>query len=176
MSNDLTDAAALAGFPGAPFTDVTVDAAVASLRNYLGWHVAPEREETLTVDSNGGQYLFLPTLKVTEITAIRDVSEDDPVVIAGWRVVRAGMLYLRDGYWPCGDATVEVDLAHGYDSCPADLLPIVANMAQAVAQGAELTSVRIDDYAETYADRVTSNASRAVGGNASYYKVPRRTR
>lgn len=116
----------LDGIDGAPFTESAVRAAGEQIRRLAGWHIAPEVAETLTVDSPGGDTLWLPTRHVVEVTAVRDVSGDTPRELSGWRWSQSGMLSRRGGF-PCGFRAVEVDLKHGYESCPVDLLPVIAD-------------------------------------------------
>ena len=130
MANTLVDPADLADYPGAPFTQAVVDSAVAALRGDCGWHVAPVLTETVTVDGSDTQTLFLPTLKLVSVSAVRDVTRTTPVAVTGWRMVRAGRL-IRVAGWPCGPDAVEVDLVHGYADTPAELLAAVAHYCQA---------------------------------------------
>ena len=126
-------AAELADFPGAPFTQVHVDAVLAKLVRTLGWHVSPSQEETLSVRSDGGRMLFLPSRKVTSVTEVR--SGGTPV--GGWELTgeTEGML---DGCWPKG--VYEVDLVHGYTETPKDLLGEVAKACVAFRTDSSLAS------------------------------------
>lgn len=123
----LIDSAALADYPGVSSSQVST--AAAQVRDICGWHIAPQVTETLTLDTDGSTVLPLPTLKIVEVTAVRDVSRDTPVVLDGWRASSAGML-IRPAGWPAGAATVEVDLTHGYETCPEALHPEIAALAQ----------------------------------------------
>lgn len=144
MTHPLVDPGDLDGFPGAPFNDAAVvDAAVARVRREARWHIAPSVTETLTVTGySGGEALLLPTMRLTAVTEVRDVTGDTPVVLTGWDFSPAG--YLTWHTWPTCTTyyhrrtKFEVDVVHGYEQCPADLLPVIA----AAAQGA-LTDSRI---------------------------------
>jgi hypothetical protein len=149
MANDLVTPDELVGFPGAPFGDQIVDAAVGEVRGEARWHIAPSRTETLTLDSDGGTRLVLPTLRLAAVSAVRDTSGDTPVDIADYRWSKSGILY-RFGGWPCGFQAVEVDVVHGYDSCPPELLPVVAGRAQASAINWNVASRAIGPFSETY--------------------------
>lgn len=127
--DDLIAPADLTEFPGAPFAASQVAAAAGQIRDICGWHIAPSQAETLTLDTDGSTVLPLPTLKVTAITEIRDVTGDTPAVLTGWRFSSAGIL-VRAAGWPTGVAAVEVDLTHGYDACPDALLPVIAERCQ----------------------------------------------
>lgn len=133
MANDLLQSSELDEFPGAPFAQSIVDAAVSGLRAEAGWHIAPERTETVTVDGTGEVLLKLPTLRLGTIAEVRDVTDPAlPVVLTDWRVSRAGILYRALG-WPLGFGTVEVDMTHGYAEVPADLFALVAERCQRLA-------------------------------------------
>jgi hypothetical protein len=133
MANTLTTPGALTDLPGAPFADVTVDAAVAQIRFDAGWHIAPVvTDEVLVLDGVRGRELVLPSRKVVTVTQVRDLTDPDaPVVMIGWRLI-PGQILVHDA-WPCEEATIEVTLTHGYTECPADLLPLIAAMASASA-------------------------------------------
>lgn len=130
---DLVNAFDVEGFPGAPFPDQVLTAAGETVRGICGWHIAPKVTQTLTLDTQGGQYLFLPTMYLVDVTAVRDVTGDTPSPIVGWRKSPVGMLFRAYG-WPSGLAAVEVDLVHGYDTCPADLVPEVVRAAQEIGR------------------------------------------
>lgn len=128
MANTLVSAYDLEDFPGAPFADSLVDAAVADIRAEAGWHIAPVVTETIRLTSYAGETrLQLPSRRVLTVTAVRDVSTDTPVVLLGW--TRFGSALVRPWVgWP--DAELEVDLRHGLDATPADLLPLIATRAR----------------------------------------------
>lgn len=148
MTNDLAAPSDLAGFPGAPFTDAIVDAAVADLRARLGWHVAPEHTETLTLDHEGGD-VILPTRKIVSVGEVRDVSGTTPLVISGYRVsATAG--FLTGCEWPRGASVLEVDLVHGYDEATPDLLSAIATLCGHVSSDQRVSSVQVDDFQTSF--------------------------
>lgn len=122
----LATSADLVGIGGGPFTEKAVQAAGDQVRRLAGWHIAPEIEDILVLDSPGGDVLWLPTRHVVAVTAVRDVSGDEPRELLGWRWSQSGMLSLSSGF-PRGFRVVEVELTHGYDECPSDLLPVIAD-------------------------------------------------
>jgi hypothetical protein len=162
MTNTLVTALQLAPFPGSPFDDQHVDAAVADIRAEAGWHIAPVVTETVTVSTSGGWgLLILPSLKVATVTAVRDVTNVTPRTVTGWRLRPGGLLYLAyTGSWTCG--YYEVDLQHGYATTPKDLLPVIASRAAEVATASSnrLVSqqrVSLDDYSEQSVFRGTTD-------------------
>lgn len=116
----------LAGLDGGPFTLASVRAASGQIRALCGWHVAPVVTETLTLDAHGGAVLWLPSRRVVEVTGVRDVSGAAPRELTGWRWSGAGLLSVPGGL-PSGFRVVEVDLKHGFEACPPDLLPVIAD-------------------------------------------------
>jgi len=138
MANDLVSPDDLLDFPGAPFPESVVDSVVDAIRIQAGWHIAPSRRETLLRDCDGGRTLFLPTLHLTEVHEVADVTNpENPKAITGWRKSRSGMV---SGPWfPYGDETVELDITHGFEEVPPALLMLVAELAQL---GGRQTGVR----------------------------------
>lgn len=161
MADPLVAATDLAEFPGAPFPVAIVASAAESVRRDAGWHIAPSVTETVTVDGKGGQWLFLPSLHVTAVTAVRDVSGDTPTTLTGWRLTRAGMLYRAAG-WPYAVAAVEVDLTHGYDACPPELLPAIAARAQSARVNHGTGNVRLGSLSVSPPDAPSVSADEAV--------------
>ena len=123
----------LAEFPGAPFLQKHVDAVVAKLERVLGWHVAPLRTETLTVHSRGGRFLFLPSRQVAEVTAVRRGRS----AVGDWSLTGQSEAMLR-GWW--AEDTYEVDLTHGFEDVPADLLGEIAKACVAFRTDPSLAS------------------------------------
>lgn len=115
----------LQGFQGAPFKPATVQAASQQIRRICGWHIAPTIQETLVLDHDGGPVLYLPSLKVTDVTAVKDHRSGRE--LSNWHWSGAGMV---EGSFPRGFRSVEVTIEHGYAECPADLLPVVASRTQ----------------------------------------------
>jgi hypothetical protein len=143
----LVDVADLNDFPGAPFPDAVILAAQAQVRADAGWHIAPIVTETVVVESNGGGWLQLPSLKVVSID---EVTDDDGNSLAGWKLMPGGRLFIRSGW---RSALYEVTMTHGYAEPPADLLPVVAARCQRSLVDAVLTQ-----RSETVGPRTTSEA------------------
>lgn len=127
--SDLVSPGEIASFPGAPFPADVLTAAGEVVRTVCHWHIAPSVTATVKLDSDGGNYLFLPTLNLTAVTEVRDTSGSSPVVLTDVKFEKNGTLY-RKFRFPHGVQSVEVDFTHGYAACPTDLLPIVAAAAR----------------------------------------------
>lgn len=173
MTNSLVAPVDLDDFPGAPFSDPVVDAAVGELRRAAGWHIAPSVSETLTVDSDGGRTLILPTLYLTAVDAVRNVGSDDPVLVDPIRFSRVGVVQTPYTCIPCGLSSVEVDVTHGYEECPPELLPIIAAACRQIgADTRTVTSQGAGPFSITYRDPSTNGGS--VDPAVARYALPPR--
>lgn len=137
----------IADYPGAPFPDGLVAAACDSIRDDAGWHIAPSVESTEQVPSPGGQYLFVTSLQLTDVTEVRSITPDGTTVLDGWVKYRAGYLFRACG-WPV-DALIEVDMVDGYESCPPSLFPAVVARIQEAKVDRSRGSVRLGSLAVT---------------------------
>lgn len=169
MANDLVTPDELAEFPGAPFTDAAVDAVVARLRREAGWHIAPQKTETVTVDGVSTRLLPLPTLELTDVTEVRDVTDAaSPVVVTDWRAARAGVLR-RGGGWPRGYLSVEADITHGYAECPADLLPVIATLCKLAIVDGEVEQESLGSWSVTLRESLPQDQAETLQA----YAIPR---
>jgi hypothetical protein len=87
-----------------------MEAAQAAIRDYCGWHVAPQVRETMIRDGNGRHLLKLKTMRIVELHQVlvdgRDVTER-----VRWS--EAGML--EGVRFPNRFRSVEIDLTHGFE-------------------------------------------------------------
>lgn len=175
MTNDWgVEPADLAAVAGVAYDQAVIDAAVRSVKNYLGWPVSPRLERTVILDGPPTRKLALPTLDPDAfVMEVRDVTSDSPVILTGWRKLGTPILF-RSAGWPCGEAAIEIDLRDGYTDLPPDLLPMIANAcaSQGSATGGVLKAVRVDDYAEEYD---TGTASSSGPSKSQPYRLPRKT-
>lgn len=160
----------LESFPGGPFDASVVESAANWVRSTAGWHIAPEITETVTLDSSGDPYLVLPTLKLSEVSAVRDVTDPDfPVTVTGWAKSRSkAVLYRRRG-WPCGFEALEVDLVHGYEECPPELLPVIAERCQVSGVNRSVSQEQSGQEMVTY----VSQAGGRVPRELRRYQLPK---
>lgn len=128
QAQPLAEPAALAKFRGGPFEAETVTAAGASIRAECGWHIAPSVEQTVALRTGGADEVLLPSLYVSEVMAVTDRAG---TAVGGWDAWSNGIL-TRPGGFP---DVVQVTFRHGYEKCPAELLPIIAERAAAQASG-----------------------------------------
>jgi hypothetical protein len=107
-------------------SDVAPMAAQALVTAYCGWHIAPSKTETLTLDGPGGQTLLLPSLYVTNLTEV--TSEGTVFDINTYDWSEAGIIELRCGCFSCRLRSVTVTLTHGYPNMPADVEAVIARV------------------------------------------------
>lgn len=158
MTTPLVEPSDLDEYPGAPFSVQAVDSAAARVRGEAGWHIAPVVTETLTVETHHWtQRLILPTLRLLDVTAVRDITDPTvaPVAVDDWRFLPNGILVRRRSYWPCG--VLEVDVQHGYAECPAELLPVIAAYCQSGAQDRSIASQTTGPFSVSYRDSTATS-------------------
>lgn len=173
MAGELVTTADLVAFPGGSDLAAPVVAAAADLvRAYCGWHIAPEREDTVVVDCHGGATLVLPgTMNLTEVTGVRNVTGDPTgVPVTGYRVhateaFTAGIL-THPGGWPYG--VLELDIVHGYATCPDAIKAAVVELAGAVERG-DLSQRTLGDRSESWRDNLSASARQAL----DQHRIPR---
>ena len=123
-------------WPALPTTDTPVDwdaAALRSIRDFCGWHVAPVISETITLDGSGARALLVPSNRVL---SLEDVTEDgaavDPDTI---QVSPHGVLRKRDGLWTDALGGVTVTLKHGHEQFDAIAAVVELVSARSAATG-----------------------------------------
>lgn len=124
-------------------------AAVASVRAYCGWHIAPEVTETLTVDGSGTSVQMLPTLRLVDLISITNAG----AVVADPEWSTSGMVR---GCWTSRFRGVVAEMRHGYEEWPSDLVAVIAEMVASGGQArvsqvtsrSHQVSFELDDAAE----------------------------
>lgn len=100
--------------------------AIAAIRGYCGWHIAPTVTETVTVDGPGGRLLALPTQRLTALTVVNDGT---PVTHPDWStngLVRGG--------WSTKYRGIEATMTHGYEMWPEELEQLALEIISASAR------------------------------------------
>jgi hypothetical protein len=161
--DSLATADDLASFPGAPFDELLVEVAQESVRAEAGWHIAPVRTETLYLYAHGGAYLSIPSRRIVSVSAVR-YGPSLTEITSGWTLAHGGSLYLYSG-WTAGP--VEVDLTHGYEETPLDLLPVIVNRAASAADPRDPSIQAIT----TVAGPFTNTERYGSGSSSSGYSV-----
>lgn len=146
------------------------------IRGYCGWHVAPQRSETLILDGDGSSHLWMPSLHVVDVESVKvdgrtlDKSEYD------WSI--SGFLELRCGRFSTRPRGIEVALSHGYLDVPDALTEAVVSIASRSGDTGGYTSEGVGQV------RLTLGTFNGVSGGVALlahekeilapYKLPRR--
>lgn len=112
-----------------PITQAKIDAVVATVRHLCGWHVWPVRKETITVDSPGDKFVFLPTKRLLDVHEVKINGE----TIAGEEFQWSADGVLRLIHPPKGFRIITVTITHGYETAP-DLANVCVQMSKRTAE------------------------------------------
>lgn len=126
-----------AGDPTLTVTSADVARTVETIRTLCGWHIAPRRRETLTVDSYGDDFIILPSLCVEKIYSIRLNEREIPP--SQWEFSRYGVVEFTQRL-PRALGRLHVDVEHGFETIP-ELVGVAANMAARASAPASQMSV-----------------------------------
>lgn len=119
---------------------------VRSIREYCGWHIGPEVEETVTIDGPGGCLLMLPTQRLVDLSSL--TSDGTTVTDPEWS--QSGMV--RGRRWSSKFRGITVTMTHGYRDWPDELTTLAVNLIGASSRGGatDVTSgphrVRFEGY------------------------------
>lgn len=155
MSQPLCDTADLA-LTG----DAQVTYASAWVRAYCGWHIYPSQDDTVTVNTAGGQLLLLPTLYMTALGPViltADSSTVDPTTLSWSQNGSVAYKPCQDVWpqpcWPVGLSTVTVTFTHGYDEVPDAIKAVTVAIAKRMlSQLSGVQSEQAGMVLRTYAD------------------------
>lgn len=112
----------LTGFRGAPFPPAVLVAAAQSIRTECEWHIAPLVESTVKLRAGTSDTVLLPTMHLVEVL---EVTSSAGALLFGWEAMPDGTLE-RPGGFP---RFINVKFRHGYESCPAELISVIAERA-----------------------------------------------
>lgn len=128
----------------------------ALIRAYCEWHIAPSREETLTLDGTSTNVLMLPSLHVTAVDTVTNDGTELDADTYDWS--EAGMIQRRYGArFSCRFRGVEVALTHGYADWPTELETIIDDL-----EGRDLSG----SYVQVGQVRVATDSNGAPLGSA----------
>lgn len=110
-----------------PFLDSALKAATKRIRNFCGWHIATEQQDTLVLDGQAAAVIYLPTLRVVSI---------DEVTIDGTEVVfeSDSLQWSQEGKlwrpsWSVNYRGVQLKYTHGFAEVPDDLVDMTLLIA-----------------------------------------------
>lgn len=118
---------------GNPLTD-RLEAAERMVRDYCEWHIAPVITQTLILDGSGATSLFIPSLRVLDVTECKIRGVDIDVTDLEWSA--DGFLRRAQG-WPNRLRSVELTIEHGFASVPgiAEIVKEIASRAGSAVGG-----------------------------------------
>lgn len=166
---NLIEPEALDGLPGGPYTEEMAEVGAHTVRRAARWHIAPVIKETIILDHDGAGVVRLPSLRVVDVLSVVDISraEDRPLEYRRhYRWSEAGLL---SGKFPAGFRVLSVTLEHGFDECPPELLPVIA---QASKEGRTRTR-QAGPFQETYEAGLDSHPTSTASVLSLYSLGPR---
>ena len=98
------------------------EAALAAVRAYCGWHVAPVITSTVTLDGPSGGLLMLPSLRVVNVGEVLN----DGALVDSPEWSEAGMIR---GRWTSKFRGVQVTFDHGYEDFPGEVVGVLIEAA-----------------------------------------------
>lgn len=105
-----------------------LDGASELVTEYCGWHIAPSRADTLTADGSGVAIQPLPTLYMTELTALSESGTELSVDSVDWSV--QGVLEKQSGgSWTGRRRGIVAEITHGFEEVPKWLGTLVCAIA-----------------------------------------------
>lgn len=109
--------------PEDPRLDLLIRGAVQGIRRHCGWHISPERAETLIRDGKGGNVQRVLSLNVVSVQSVVDAGQS-LVDRQDYTWSEAGLFKRRRGRWSSDYRDVTISLTHGYADVP-DLVSVV---------------------------------------------------
>jgi hypothetical protein len=111
--------------------DLLLGQASAAVRAFCGWHIAPTLTgATVTADGTGGRTLSLPTLYLTNVSAVTEhgtALDLDSVTWSEHGVIERGCA------WTCRRRGVVAVIDHGYETVPGEVAAVVCSIVSRVA-------------------------------------------
>src|SRR5690625_3501509 len=108
-----------------------VEAATQAIRDYCGWHVAPVKEDTLTLDGPGTDTILFPSRLVVDVTCVQVRRDYPPAYSYEWSTI--GALRRLNGVWPNSYRSIEVTLKHGFTD-----MSVLADVVQSISERVRL--------------------------------------
>lgn len=103
-------------------------AAVAAVRSYCGWHIAPEVTETVTIDGSGSSLQILPTMRLVDLVSITN----DGTAVDSPEWSHDG--FVRRSCWTRKLRGVVAEMTHGYEVWPDELESVTVELVAGAAR------------------------------------------
>ena len=130
-----------ADFPEtARLTPAAIDAAVETIRRFAGWHIWPERNETVSLFVPGDQMVLLPTKRLVAVDSVTIDGVEVPITDDDW--TPDGQLWVDSLTPTCSGRPrrVVASITHGYTG-PGDIIQLVGSMAARASRPSESYTV-----------------------------------
>lgn len=114
-----------------------ISQARALITTLCGWHVTPEKQETITVDTTGDPIVFLPTKHLVDVLEI--TIDGKPLPEEHYAFSQDGMLHLDHRIKP-GFRKLQATILHGYATA-LDVEALIEKIATRANKPSESYSV-----------------------------------
>jgi len=135
-----------------------LDQATALVRSYCGWHVAPSITETVSVAGSGVGSIALPSLWVTDVSAV--VEDGTSLLSTDFVWDPAGIVGRLGVPWTTPDKVVTVTFTHGHARAEDFEAVVMAIAARAEASPDGVVRRQVGLVSETY----SQTSSNVAGG------------
>lgn len=144
----------------------------AAIQNYTHQTLEKVENDTIIVDGNNSNKLYLPELPVISVSTVKlngitlEYSTD-------YKLGQHGILYKLNGTWDSGVQNIEITYSHGYDPIPTEIKSVCARAASRLVQMAIasgefngipiVASTSIGDYSVAYNNNANNSAMGVSG-------------
>lgn len=148
-------------------------AACRRVRTECGWHIAPTIQETVRVRLTGPA-LVLPSMEILEVTSVQ--IGDELLDASAWELMPGEPVIMLCGRWWCHHRVAVVEMSHGYEDCPEDLLAALTAMSSVPAGvvGSQMQAGPFQVSPPAYATAGPASLSDAQRASVAAYKRPPR--
>jgi hypothetical protein len=156
-----------------PETVRALHRAYAAVRKHCGWHVSPEKTETVTLDGPCDVLLGLPTLKLITLTSV--VEDGVTLNVGDLTPSASGRILVKRNppyRWSSKFRSIVVTMTHGFDSAPdfsQAVLEAIDSAALKVGTGGTggLKRYKVDDVEREWQAASGEGSQSASGLNES---------
>jgi len=138
---------------------LALDAALAAVRSFCGWHIVPSVTETVNVWSPDGRSVFVQTLNLTSITSV--VQDAVTIASSAYTFESYGVITMAQGGYFSTLTRVAVNFTHGYATLPTNAKDVVLSVANRSISDSRGMVARPGSQAgifvETYGPRLTDD-------------------
>lgn len=114
--------------------------ASAAIRRFCGWHVAPQINETVTLDGEGGRVLSLRTKHLAVVHSVTARGVAYGADSYGWSEI--GNIELYSGCFPHRYRSIAVEMEHGYDLADVEDVKQIVKQVCAAAISSPMGATR----------------------------------